>query len=216
MICTKLFFKSVILYLILISVVQSDNSLSEKQDKKIIPHNIVVEHNDEQLKLHLTGLTVRRKFFLNIYTMAHYIEQQPNFINSDDLASENSDIKIYKTILQDNAAKQISMVFMRNLSSKQIQKSLGSGLKKNCSKEEYLQILPYIEKFMRAIHADVTRNDEFIIRWFPDGTIVSLFQGKQISLIKNKIFAKTLWAIWFGEFSIVDRKDLIKELLNSS
>ena len=207
----KLFFKSIILYFAFISVVQSGNNFSEKQDKEIIPDTITVEYDNEQLELYLTGLTVRRKFFLNIYTMAHYIEQQPIIINAGD-----SDKQIYKNILQNNSAKQISMIFMRKLSAKQIQRSLRSGLIKNSNEDDYLKILPQVEEFMQAINGNVNKNDEFIIRRFPDGTIVSLFKGKQISLIKDKIFAETLWAIWFGEFSVVNRQALIKELLPSS
>jgi len=216
MTCIRLFYKFIVLYFALISVVQSDNSFSEKLDEKIIPDNIVIEYDNEQLELYLTGLTVRKKFFLNIYTMYHYIEQQSTIADSDILDPENSDKQIYKNILQNNSAKQISMVFMRKLSAKQIQKSLRSGLIKNSNNDDYLKILPQVEEFMQAINGNVDKNDEFIIRWFPDGTIVSLFKGKQISLIKDKIFAETLWAIWFGEFSVVDREALIKKLLPSS
>ena len=108
------------------------------------------------------------------------------------------------------------MIFLRALSAKQIQKSLISGIKLNSSEEEYLLITPQVEEFIQAIDGDVEQGDEFIIRWLPDSTLVSIFQGKQISAIKNHIFAKTLWSIWFGNNSIVDRKSLIKELLSSS
>jgi hypothetical protein len=208
MTCTKLFFKSIVLYFILIPVTHADNSFSEKQDEKQFPHNIVIEYRNQQLDLFLTGLTIRRKFFLKIYSVAHYIEQQPDVAGSDD--------NIYKSILQNNSTKQISMIFLRNLSAEQIQKSLSAGIKLNSSEAEYLQILPQIEEFMQAINANVKKNDEFIIRWHPDGSVVSLFQGAQISSIRNVKFAETLWAIWFGNFSVVDRKDLIKEMLTNS
>lgn len=208
MTCTKLFFKSIVLYFILIPVTYADNSFSEKQDEKQFPHNIVIEYHNQQLDLFLTGLTIRRKFFLKIYSVAHYIEQQPDVAGSDD--------NIYKSILQNNSTKQISMIFLRNLSAEQIQKSLRAGIKLNSSEAEYLQILPQIEEFMQAINANVKKNDEFIIRWHPDGSVVSLFQGAQISSIRNVKFAETLWAIWFGNFSVIDRKDLIKEMLTNS
>ncbi len=208
MTCTKLFFKSIVLYFILIPVTYADNSFSEKQDEKQFPHNIVIEYHNQQLDLFLTGLTIRRKFFLKIYSVAHYIDQQPDVAGSDD--------NIYKSILQNNSTKQISMIFLRNLSAEQIQKSLRAGIKLNSSEAEYLQILPQIEEFMQAINANVKKNDEFIIRWHPDGSVVSLFQGAQISSIRNVKFAETLWAIWFGNFSVVDRKALIKEMLTNS
>jgi hypothetical protein len=211
MVCTKLLFRSIVLYFTLVSVAHADNSFSEKQDEKQFPHNIVIEHNNEQLDLFLTGLTIRRKFFLKIYSMAHYIEQQP-----DVAGSVISDNNIYKSILQNNSTKQISMIFLRKLSAEQIQKSLRAGIKLNSNEAEYLQILPQIEEFMQAINANVKKNDEFIIRWHPDGTVVSFFQGAQISSNRNMKFAETLWAIWFGNFSVVDRKALIEEMLTNS
>jgi hypothetical protein len=214
--CVKLFIYSALLSFALVSVVQSDNGAPERQEQKITPRSITVEHNNEQLELYLTGLTVRRKFFLDIYTMTHYLEQQPTMTNASTPDSESQEKKIYRNILQNNSAKQISMVFMRKLSAQQIQKSLRSGLIKNSSEYEYLQILPQVEQFMQAIYSDVKRNDEFTIRWFSDGTVISLFQGKQISSIKDMKFAKTLWAIWFGDSSVVNRKALIGELLTSS
>ncbi len=211
MLCQKLFVVSIVLSISLISVAHANDNQFETKDEKQFPHNIVVEHNNKQLDLFMTGITIRRKYFLKIYSMAHYIEQQP-----DGLDSGISDDIIYKNILQNNGAKQISMVFLRSLTAQQIQKSLRSGIELNTNKQEYLQILPQIEEFMHAIDEDVKKNDEFIIRWFPDGSVISIFQDKKISAIKNDRFARTLWLIWFGDHSVVDRKSLIKELLTRS
>jgi len=199
--------KYVILFFFLTPVTHAGVTHSETK----FPVNIVIEYNNEQLDLVLTGLTIRKKFFLKIYSMAHYIEQK-----SDVSDSDTSGVEIYKNILLNNDAKQISIIFLRALSAKQIQKSLISGIKLNSSEEEYLLITPQVDEFIQAIDGDVEQGDEFIIRWLPDSTLVSIFQGEQISAIKNHIFAKTLWSIWFGNDSIVDRKSLIKELLSSS
>jgi hypothetical protein len=210
-ICPILFAKSIVLAIVLISVAHAGDSVAETRDEKQFPHNIVIEYNNEQLDLFMTGLTIRRKFFLKIYSMAHYTEQLPNVAGSDI-----SDDDIYKSILQNNGIKQISMVFMRKLTAKQIKDSLKSGMQLNSSEADYLKILPQVEEFMQAIYADVKKNDEFVIRWYPDGEVISFFQGTQISSIKSVKFAETLWAIWFGDFSVVDKKALIVELLSNS
>ena len=211
MICPKLFVKSLLLAIVLVSVAQADNSVSETGAETQFAHNIVIEYNNEQLDLFMTGLTIRRKFFLKIYSMAHYIEQVPN-VSGSNISDDN----IYKSILQNNGIKQISMVFMRKLSAEQIQNSLRSGMQLNSSEADHLKILPQVEEFVQAIYVDVKKNDEFVIRWYPDGEVISLFQGAQISSIKNVKFAETLWAIWFGDYSVVDRKALIGELLTNS
>lgn len=208
---SKLFVKSILLSIACISVAHADNSISETKDEKQFPHNIVIKYNNEQLDMFITGSTIRRKFFLKIYTMAHYIEQLP-----DVAGLEISDINIYKNILQNNGIKQISMVFLRKLSAEQIQNSLRSGIRLNSNEADYLKILPQVEEFTQSIYADVKKNDEFIIRWLPDGSVISFFQGEQINSIKNMKFAEILWSIWFGDFSVVDRKALIGELLTNS
>ena len=203
--------KFIVLCITLISVVQAEDRHSETDAVNQFPHNITVEYNNEQLDLSLTGLTIRKKFFLKIYSMAHYIEQKP-----DDSGLDVSGNKIYSNILQHNNTKQISMVFLRELTAEQIQKSLISGMKLNTNKEEYHKLLPQVEEFTHAIYEDVKQNDEFILRWFPDGTIVSIFKDEEISSIKNDKFARVLWSIWFGNHSVVDRESLIKQLLTSS
>ena len=95
MLCQKLFIVSIVLSISLISVAHANDSQFKTKDEKQFPHNIVVEHNNKQLDLFMTGLTIRRKYFLNIYSIAHYIEQQP-----DGLDSDISDDIIYKNILQ--------------------------------------------------------------------------------------------------------------------
>ncbi len=200
--------KIVVVFLACLSLVHAGaNSLEEKNDNSF-PKNVVIEYNDEKLDLVRTGQTIRKKFFLKIYSMAHYAQKKP------DNSLEKGDI--FQYILQQYGAKQISMVFLRSLKAEQIQESLISGIKLNTNEEEYSKILLQIETFMRAIHEDVKENDEFILRWLPDGTIVSLFQGKEISSIKGENFARTLWSIWFSDYSVVDRDMLIKELLTSS
>jgi len=193
---------------IFLSVAQAGELRSETMEEGAFPNSVIIKYNNEKLDLSLTGLTVRKKFFLKIYSMAHYIEQKPKTLFAND--------EIYQYVLQSDSAKQISMVFLRTLKAEQIKKSLLSGIKSNISEDEYLQIQPQVELFMRAISEDVKENDEFTLRWLPDGTMISLFQGKEISSIKGENFARTIWSIWFGDHSVIKRDLLIKELLTSS
>lgn len=190
--------KSIILSISLVSTSHASDTNFSK--------NINFIYNNKHLELFLTGSTTRQKFFLDIYSMAHYVEKKPTILDNN----------IYKNILQHSGAKQISMVFLRNLSSDQIQKALIEGIKLNTTEDEYLQIQPQVKEFMQAIYKDVNQNDSFIIRWLPDNTLVSVFKGKQVSAINNVLFAKTLWSIWLGDQSIVNREALIDKLLTSS
>jgi len=173
--------------------------------------SVIINYDGDKFYLNLTGLTIRKKLFLKIYSMTHYIEK-----NTDVLGSNVSEKDIYNSVLQHRGAKQISMVFMRSLSATQIKNSLLSGIKSNSDEDEFQQIRPSVEEFTRTISADVKENDQFVLRWLPNGTLVSLFQGQQISAIKDKQFAKVIWSIWFSDKSIVKRERLIEKLLASS
>ncbi len=212
----QFFIRSFTLFIVLTSTTFAIDKFSETKNGNSFLNQLVVEHNHEQLNLSLTGLATRKKFFLNIYSMAHYIEQEPDVANQDILNSDNAANKVYENILHSHRTKQISMVFLRSLKANQIKKSLLSSIQSNTSEEDYKVIQPQIDEFIEAIYSDVKKNDEFVIRWFPDGTVVALFAGQQISIIHSERFARTLWLIWFGENSVIDRKSLIEKLLTSS
>lgn len=205
-----------ILFIVITPRTFADDRVSQTKHGETFQNNIVIEHNNEQLNMSLTGLTTRKKFFLNIYSMAHYIEQKPNAAVESNSITNNTPEEIYSSILHDKTSKQISMIFLRSLKAKQVQKSLRASIKSNTTDEVYSQILPQVEAFMRAIYSDVKKNDEFVIRWFPDGNVVALYAGQQISSIESEQLGRALWLIWFGEDSVIDRKSLIYKLLTSS
>lgn len=188
------------------SLARAEGDVANTENGSLYPASVVVEYNNEQLDLSLSGSTIRKKFFLKIYSIAHYLEHRVDVPRDD----------IYQNILQHKGAKQISMKFMRALYAEQVKKSLISGIKLNTNNEQYLHIQPYVDQFMQAISEDVKRDDEFTIRWFADGTLVSIYQGQEISTIKSEEFAKTLWSIWFSKHSVVDRKTLVQQLQASS
>ncbi|NGX16333.1 chalcone isomerase family protein [Wenzhouxiangella sp. XN24] len=161
-----------------------------------------IDYSDEQRVLRQTGQTVRRQYFMQIYAMAHYLE---------GVLPEDGD-SLYRSIIDAPGIKQITMVFLRDLSAGQIQESLSSGLRSNASKERYESIRPDIEIFMSAINDDVKSSDEFVLRWYPDGTMDSYHEGTKVSSISNAELAETMWSIWFGESSVVDRSALVERL----
>ena len=170
------------------------------------PEHVVINYKNQELNLSLTGLTMRKMLFMDIYSVAHYIDKLP-------ASSVN---ELYRYILEPAHTKQISMVFQRELSAIQIKNSLLKSIKRNTDAQEFLAMQADVEKFMAAIYDNVKKNDEFTLRWFPDGTMVSLFEGDEISSINNEALARTMWSIWFGEKSVVDRKSLVTQMLTSS
>lgn len=188
--------------------VHSVYAADEVIEADLFPENIAIEFKNEGINLKRTGSTIRKKFFFKIYKMAHYVDEAYSLPqNSED---------VYNTILQQNYTKQISTIYLRSIKIEKIKKSLLSDIKLNTEDDEYSEMLPHIDAFMQVLTENVEENDKFVLRRFPDGTIVSLFNGKVISTIKDENFARTMWSIWFGRFSVVKRDTLVEELLTSS
>ena len=163
------------------------------------------EHGIEHT-LALTGLTVRKRFFLNVYSIAHYMQRAPQGTAQEALHA----------VMEDNSAKQVTMAFVRDVSAARIRASILDGFRRNATDVEFEQIKSFVQTFTRSLDQDVKRDDQFIIRWLPGGRTVSLFHGREVTRITNETFARVLWSIWVGEQSVVDRDKLVRQLtLNS-
>lgn len=175
----------------------------EPRTDTVFPGRVSFAYEGVTHTLSITGFTVRKKFFLSIYSMAHYMREPKTGTVQEVLG----------TILNDGVPKQITMNFVRNVSAKRIQKSLVEGFHKNATVAELEEIQPLVQVFARSVHKDAKENDQFVMRWLPGGTIISFYQGKEVSAIRSTTFARILWSIWFGEQSIVDRNSLIQLLI---
>jgi hypothetical protein len=183
--------------------VYAHGALAQADAHSAFSNSLHIEYEQQQRTLLQTGQAVRKILFAEIYTMAHYLE-------ADTLGSSES---VYNAIVESPGIKQVTMTFSRALRAEQIQKSLRSGIRSNASNESYQRMLPDIEAFMNAIDDDVERSDEFVLRWYPDGTLQSFFQGNSIISLNNNDLAQTMWAMWFGERAVVDRRSLVERTL---
>jgi hypothetical protein len=183
----------------------AQNSLKEPSTEKSFPSEIKFTYNAKEYSLQCTGLAVRKKFFFKVYGMAHYIE---------GINTVNNKNEAYSTIIAEGKAKEIMMVFVRNVDVKSIRDTYNEGFKNNTSDAELKEIQPLIEIFLGYFSKDVKENDRFVFRWIPDGTIVVIINDEEKPAITNKLFARTLWSIWFGEDSVVDREDLVGRMIS--
>lgn len=163
---------------------------------------------DEQsaLALTLTGVSTRKKFFLDIYKIAHYIDTP--------LASSGKVRKqhIFEDLLSSPVNKQVSLVFQRPLSAEQIQKALTKGVKNNCMGDEAHRVERALSEFRNAITIDVEKNDEFSLRWTKEGKLLAFFEGKNVGKFDSPLLARLLWSMWFGDNAVVNRSDLVSQL----
>lgn len=181
----------------------SQETAKEPSTGKSFPTVTQARHDGTDYLLGLTGLTVRKKFFFKVYGMAHYMQ--------DPVRSGKSEA--FAAIMSDGKAKQITMEFARDVDAAKIKEAYQDGFKEHATKDELKNIDPLINRFIAYFSKDVKENDTYILRWFPGGTIVAVIQGEEEPAITDVTFARTLWSIWFGESSIVDRDDLVARMV---
>jgi hypothetical protein len=180
----------------------AQETINEPSTGKAFPVKISFTSGGTEYAMRLTGMAVRKKFVFKVYGMGHYMQEPP--VGEGEAA--------FKAILTDGKAKQITMIFVRDVDAGSIQNAYRDGFKENSTKEELKTIQPFIDKFLGAFTGGVKENDVFILRWLPGGTIIPIIQGQEKEAVSNPTFARILWSIWFGGDSIVDRDDLVSRL----
>jgi hypothetical protein len=180
----------------------AQESVTESSTGKTFPASISISHGGKSYQLQCTGVAVRKKVVFKVYGMAHYM-QDPVKAGEKEAITQ---------VLTDGKAKQIHMIFVRDVDAASIQNAYRDGFKENATKEELASLTPTIEKFVGNFSAGVKENDQYILRWFPGGTVVPVIQGVEKEAITNPVFARVLWTIWFGEDSIVDPEDLVARM----
>jgi hypothetical protein len=181
---------------------QAQETITEPSTEKVFPAQVKISDGGSEYTLKATGTSVRKKFFFKVYGIVHYMQDAP----------KGKEDEVFKAILADGKAKQITMEFARNVSVGQIQDAYKESFSKCASAEEMKEISPYVAQFTGYFDKDVKENDVFVLRWLPGGKIVATLIGKENPPIVNMTFARVLWTIWLGEDSIVDRDDLVGKL----
>jgi len=183
---------------------RSQQTVTEPSTGRKFPAEVTYKRGDATFTMTQTGVAVRKKVIIKVYGMIHYMQ--------DPVRGKSKDV--FNNILTDGKAKQITMEFVRDVGLDKIQEAYRDGFKSNASAEEFKKIEPLVNQFVGFFTRDVKENDQFILRWLPGGVIVATVQGEEKPAITDPQFARTLWSIWFGEDSIVDRDDLVEKIVD--
>ena len=186
----------------LCSLAAAQEMVQEPSTEKNFPAEITVQNESTSYTLQLTGLAVRKKFFFKVYGIAHYLQD----------AMKMSEEEAYKACLTDGKAKQITMDFSRDVGVDKITDSYKEAFEENATKEELAAVQPSLKQFLGYFTKEVKENEQYVLRWFPGGTVVSIVQGEEKPAITDTTFARILWSIWLGPNSVVDRDDLVSRI----
>lgn len=181
----------------------SQTMVKEPSTEKNFPSSVTFKSGMSEYTLNLTGLAVRKKFFFKVYGIAHYIEGKETMSEAD----------AYRECLDDGSAKQITMDFARDVDNKSIIGSYNDAFEENATEEELAAVQADLKQFLSYFSTEVKENQQYVLRWIPGGTVISIIQGKEKPAITNVTFARILWSIWLGPDSVVDRDDLVARIV---
>lgn len=161
------------------------------------PNKVYLTKNGSNYQLQLTGAATRKKFFINIYNVASYLEEGAA---KGNLLSE---------IMKDENAKQLIVKWTYNADLGRVRNGYLDSFKSALSEKEYEELKDDIAKYLSFFRKDIRKGDEHILRWLPGGYVESIINGKIAGSITNLNFAKALWSIWFSGDSAANGGSLL-------
>ena len=144
-----------------------------------LPDQVTVE--GKTLKLNGAGLRQATFLKFNVYAAGLYLENS----SRDGEAIANSD-----------QPKSIEMVFMREVSAKQMAEAFQEGFEKNCV-ADCAKLKPDIGK-LQGLMKDMKKGDAMAFHFLPDKVEV-MIRGQKAGSIGDKGFGQQLIRCWIGK-----------------
>lgn len=177
----------------------AEGSIRDNATGETFPEEVSFEHGGKEFHLKATGVATRKKFFVKVYSVAHYLEEAANQAGGDRI----------QIIMQDDNAKQLTLKWQRSIDGHKVQEGYQESFRNALSNVELSQLQNQINEYLNYFSQGVHKGDEHVIRWLPGGYIEVIINGNSVGSITSKQFAKGLWSIWFGTKSVVDKERLI-------
>ena len=181
--------------------VHAADTVTDNATGTVFPSTVSFNAGGKDYQLQATGVSTRKKFFVKLYGVAHYLQ-------GADKAAGNK----FQAIMDPTKAKQLTLKWVRDVPGDKVQEGYHDSFNKSLSQADAAQLKPQIDQYIGFFSAGVKKGDEQILRWTPGGRIDVIIDGKPAGSITNEAFAKALWGIWFGDHSVVDRDNLVSLL----
>jgi hypothetical protein len=167
------------------------------------PSEVSFDSNGKTYQLQATGVATRKKFFVKVYSVASYLQ---------DATAKTANIA--EEILNPNKAKQLTMKWVREAPINKVQEGYIESFQNSLQPQAFNSLQNDINTFVLYFNQPVKAGDEHVLRWIPTDTIEVIINGKKVGEIKNEQFAKSLWTIWFGPRSVVNKDALLSLVQN--
>ncbi len=168
---------------------------------------LVIAFNDKEIDdiLQATGVASRTKFFVKVYSIAHYW-QHP---------LKGSEQEIVEAIFQDGKAKQFIIRWLRDIPLEKVRETFYDTFQNILPENDRHHLQKDIDRFLTFYDEDVQKNEQHGIRWLPGGHIQLWVDGKKKGELTSVNFAKALWNIWLGPKSVVNRQQLLSLIITN-
>lgn len=177
----------------------AQKDISDSSTGETFPSNVSINHDGKDYQLKATGVSTRKKFFVKVYSIAHYLQDSAFGKSADKL----------KEIMSDNNAKEFLIKWVRSVDAKTAADGYRDSFKGALTSAEYSQLQSVINQYISFFNQDIKEGDEHVIRWLPGGYIEAIINGNKAGNITNPDFARALWSVWFGSKSVVNRDGLV-------
>jgi hypothetical protein len=144
-----------------------------------LPDQVTV--SGKSLKLNGAGLRQATILKVNVYAAGLYLENS----SGDGEAIANSD-----------QAKSIEMVFMRDVTAKQMAEAFQEGFDKNCV-AGCTELKPHISK-LQGLTKDMKKGDSMAFHFTSSGVEV-MIRGQKVGTVGDKAFSHQLIRCWIGK-----------------
>jgi hypothetical protein len=161
-----------------LALISSNASAAEISGVKL-PDQVSVA--GKSLKLNGAGLRQATILKVNVYAAGLYLEKP----SGDGEAIANSD-----------QSKSIDMVFMRDVSAKQMAEAFGEGFDKNCV-AGCAELKPHISK-LQGLLKDMKKGETMSVRFLGDG-VELMIRGQKAGSVGDKAFSHQLIRCWIGK-----------------
>lgn len=132
--------------------------------------------------LRLNGVGLRKRFIIKVYAGGLYLREP-----SQDAAA----------IVAADAPKRVRMVFLRDVTKKQVMDAYREGFEKNSGGPGLKDLVAKLERLGPAIPAELKEGAEMTVTYVPgEGTTVVSAAGKVT--VDGKDFADALFKNWLG------------------
>ncbi len=143
--------------------------------------------NGKPVKLTLTGVALRQKYFFNVYTIGSYVLEGANVHTAEELAAVD-------------APKQLHLVMERDVSGKDIAEAFLVAIRQNHPTPAFDAEVARLTQRMREM--SFNRGDHIYLTHQPGVGLHCNIINKGEFTIDNPAFSRAIWDIYLGPNNI--------------